>query len=181
MTKTSEITEFVRDALKSIAREKPVLKPVNVVKLGQFHDDDYWYLLDPIGWKPNADTPKRYKAVNVPKGFVTDLTSAPRAFWSLVPRTGVYLHAAIVHDFLYWEQAISREDADEIFNFAMTDLKVGDMIRSTIYSAVKLAGGASWNANNQAKLEGEKRVLKDFPDDPMTTWTDWKKVSSRFA
>src|SRR5262245_46141191 len=50
--------------------------------------------------------------VVVPAGFVTDFASTPRALWSVVPPTGRYQLAAVVHDFLYWDQGCAREQAD---------------------------------------------------------------------
>ena len=44
----------------------------------------------------------------VPAGFVTDFASTPRALWSVIPPTGRYQLAAVVHDFLYWDQACAR-------------------------------------------------------------------------
>lgn len=35
----------------------------------------------------------------VPAGFVTDFASTPRALWSVIPPTGRYQLAAVVHDF----------------------------------------------------------------------------------
>ncbi len=170
----SIVSDFVYEAL---ARpEDNVLAPVNTVQLGQFHDDDYWYLLQSIGWRPNADTPTQYPAVTVPKGFVTDLTSTPRVFWQVIPRTGVYLHAAIVHDYLYWIQGTSRQVADKIFDLAMADLKVNRATRQVIFQSVDKLGGGAWKENGQLKAAGERRVLKTFPTDPMTRWADWKQL-----
>lgn len=42
----------------------------------------------------------------VPAGFVTDFASTPRALWSVLPPTGRYQLAAVVHDFLYWDQGL---------------------------------------------------------------------------
>lgn len=35
--------------------------------------------------------------IRVPKGFVTDLASIPRALWSVFPPDGDYAKAAVVH------------------------------------------------------------------------------------
>jgi len=51
----------------------------------------------------------------VPAGFVTDFASTPRALWSVIPPTGRYQLAAVVHDFLYWDQGCTREQADTVF------------------------------------------------------------------
>ena len=54
--------------------------------------------------------------ITIPKGFVTDLTSIPRFFWSAFPKSGPYMSAAILHDYLYWDQRCTREQADRIFD-----------------------------------------------------------------
>lgn len=58
--------------------------PDGALRLGKFADPIY-FLVEPIGWKPNPG--QRVPAVNVPKGFVTDLTSVPRPFFSLLRPT----------------------------------------------------------------------------------------------
>lgn len=137
-----------------------------------------YYLTKPTVWLPNAD--QKYQSVTVPVGFVTDFASIPRVFWSMLRPDGEYTHAAILHDYLYWNQATSREVADEIFYLAMEDFKISKPTASTIYSAVRAAGASSWNSNQKAKAGGEKRILKIFPDDPLARWSDWKKRTDVF-
>lgn len=38
--------------------------------------------------------------IHIPAGFRTDLASVPRIFWWLMPPTGVYEQAAVLHDWL---------------------------------------------------------------------------------
>jgi hypothetical protein len=57
----------------------------------------------------------------------------------------------------------------------MGDFGVGTVDASAIYYAVRGAGGWAWESNAKARSRGEKRVLKQFPDDPHTKWEDWKK------
>ena len=82
---------------------------VSLPRINAFGDWDYFYSLGPIGWAPNEN--QNFKDVNVPTGFVTDLASIPRPFWSVFPKTGRYAYAAIVHDYLYWTQTVSRDEA----------------------------------------------------------------------
>jgi len=82
--------------------------------------------------------------------------------------------AAIVHDYLYWVQTRPREEANEIFLFAMQDSKVDSALRKAIYEAVTLAGKGAWDNNAKLKKNGEKRILKQFPDDFTITWKDFK-------
>src|SRR5947199_120869 len=84
---------------------------------------------EPI-WKPNAG--QTFKPVGVPEGFVTDLTSIPKIVWGFNLRPeGPYAYAAVVHDFLYWTQDRSRDEADKIFLIAMGDSKVGAALRNS--------------------------------------------------
>src|SRR5207247_1284886 len=79
-----------------------------------------------IGWKPDGAV--QLKPVEVPEGFVTDLASIPRVFyWALRP-DGAYAHAAVVHDYLYWQQKTTRELADDTLRQHMIDLKVDSRV-----------------------------------------------------
>ena len=125
-------------------------------------------------WLPDPGQ-KRYQAVKVPVGFVTDFASIPRVFWLLLRPDGSYTHPAIVHDYLYWTQTTSREDADDIFRIMMEDFSIEKATATTIHSAVRLFGEAAWDNNAKLRAAGEKRILKLFPEDPLTTWEDWKR------
>jgi hypothetical protein len=63
----------------------------------------------------------------------------------------------------------------------MTDLKVGYATRLAIYKGVRWRGGSAWDANAKLKAGGEKRVLKKYPEDPVTTWAEWKQRPGVFA
>src|SRR5262245_47745360 len=65
--------------------------------LGRVREEMY-FLLQPITWKPNPDQAPKFEPVVVPAGFVTDLASIPRIFFSALRPDGVYAYAAIVHD-----------------------------------------------------------------------------------
>lgn len=139
-----------------------------------FKDWDFYYTQGHFStWTPNPG--QTYKGVSVPRGFVTDLTSIPQWAWiSGLRPEGAYAYAALVHDYLYWEQDRPRDEADEIFLFAMEDSKVEKSRRNRIYNAVRLAGGNAWSNNAKLKAGGEKRVLKLFPTDFTVSWAEWK-------
>ncbi len=144
-----------------------------MLKVSRFWEPIY-FLTAPISWTPNPGQ-ERYKAVTVPKGFVTDLASVPRIFFSALRPDGEYAYAAVVHDYLYWTQARSRDEADDILKIAMEDFKVGSVKVGAIYTAVHLLGKAAWNGNAEKKAQGEKRILAKFPQDPLMKWEDWKQ------
>jgi len=147
--------------------------PVGGLYLSRFKDPTY-ILTRQIGWKPTVEQAGRFNEVKVPKGFVTDLASIPRLFYSVLRPDGDYAYAAIIHDYLYWEQQTSRDVADEIFRLAMLDFKINECVANAIYDAVRLGGAPSWKRNADLKIKGEKRVLKVLPDDPRGTWAEWK-------
>lgn len=139
-----------------------------------------YFLTKPIKWKPNLDQPG-YKPVTVPVGFVTDLASIPRPFWSMLRPDGEYVYPAIVHDYLYWMQDRPRETADRILKLGMQDFGVERGTVAVIYRAVRAGGGSSWNQNRELKRAGERRILKIFPDDPRTRWIKYKQNPAVFA
>ncbi len=142
--------------------------------LGRFKDRMY-YLDKEISWKPGPG--QAGPEVVVPVGFVTDLTSVPRIFWSLLPTDGIYTFPAIIHDYMYWTQKHSKTTADSVFRFSMDDMKVSSAVAATIHLAVSKAGQGAWDENARLKQRGERRLLVKFPTDPTTTWAEWKAKS----
>lgn len=135
--------------------------------------DPIYIVTQPITWVPNPDQ-EAYGKVTVPKGFVTDFASIPPIFYSLLRPDGDYTYPAIVHDYLYWTQDRTREEADDIFRFGMEDFEISKLKIVPIYEAVRLVGGFAWSGNEEAKAAGEKRILAKFPQDPRITWAQWK-------
>ncbi len=153
--------------------------PGGILRVSRFREPIY-FLTAPISWTPNPGQ-EAYKAVTVPTGFVTDFASIPRVFWSALRPDGEYAYAAVVHDYLYWTQTRTREEADLILNMAMEDFHVGGVTAKLIYGAVRLAGKSAWNGNAEKKAQGEKRVLTRLPQDPRMTWDEWKQRPGVFA
>jgi hypothetical protein len=126
----------------------PLLKP--------FADNRQWIVVDDFTYII-GDT---RVGVTVPRGFVTDFASIPQAFWSLgLSPNGTYSRAAIIHDFLYWTQACTRLEADNLLFIAMTESRVPEATRETIYRGVRVGGGAAWSANAAERARGLPRVV----------------------
>ena len=140
--------------------------------MGRFQDRIY-YLDKEIKWSPGPgqDGP----SVVVPAGFVTDLASIPRVFWSLLPSDGAYTFPAIVHDYLYWTQRYPRPTADNVLRYGMEDMKVSNAVTVAIYTAVRVGGDSAWTNNANLKKNGEMRLLRELPTDPTVTWSEWKQ------
>lgn len=183
--RSSEKAAFMKKAIEEIEltnrsiRQEQELRPEELPVVMPFGDWDYYYLLDPLKWMPNQGQP--FHAVTVPAGFVTDLASIPRAFWSVLPKTGRYAYAAIVHDYLYWVQDVTRSEADEILKTVMMDSDVHALTIQTIYHAVRLFGQSAWHENRKLKETGEKRFLKEFPPNALVSWAEWRKDPAHFT
>jgi hypothetical protein len=142
---------------------------------------DYYYVLREFHWNPDRQQDKGAVPVVVPRGFVTDLASIPRPFWSIAAPTGKHGQAAIFHDWLYWQQAVERDVADHTFGQIMKDLNVPAALRSVIVNAVKMFGGSSWDETRLNRAKGERRILRLFPNDPRTSWKEWRMMPGVFA
>lgn len=86
--------------------------------------------------------------IRVPAGFLTDFASVPKIFWNILPPTGTYGKAAVVHDYLYQTGGLhgkyTKADCDSIFDDAMKVLGVPNWKRWIMYSAVSLFGKGSF-------------------------------------
>lgn len=106
-------------------------------------DGKTWIILSDFGYEVGSEGSG--DVVNVPIGFPTDFASIPRPLWIIFPRWGKYGNAAVIHDWLYWDQARSRQEADSILLEAMGVLEVSPWQKYPIYWAVKVFGGFAWS------------------------------------
>lgn len=90
--------------------------------------------------------PNNKEIIIVPAGFITDFASIPRIFWSILPPTGRYGKAAIIHDWCYQYGFYNRQRSDEIFLEGMKVLKVKQWKYKIIYYSVRLFGGIVWKS-----------------------------------
>lgn len=115
--------------------------------------------------------------VIVPRGFVTDYASIPRPLRVLLPNTGAYGNAAIVHDYLYWRQDCTRSQSDNIMAIAMRDAGVGDAALRAIQIGVRLGGQGSWDKNREDRQSGLVRTVGPPFDQvpPGGTWDAYRE------
>jgi len=152
---------------------QPVLMP--------FADMDNFIVYKPIHWVPPEGAPKSLpRSITVPRGFVTDLATIPPYFWWAIKPTGRHGHAAILHDWLYWEQGCSRAVSDRVFEVSMAELNVDPSVRKAMWAAVRVGGGRYWDEDAADKKKGKSLVLKRMPDKPVS-WDEWRKEPDVFA
>lgn len=91
--------------------------------------------------------------IHVPVGFITDFASIPRALWDILPPTGVYGKAAVIHDYLYDNGGVvpgcptfTKAAADKTFYYAMGVLGVGKVERWLMWKAVSAFGRGAFKS-----------------------------------
>jgi hypothetical protein len=95
--------------------------------------------------------------ITVPKGFVTNFASTPRWLWSILPPSGKWNRAAVLHDYLYSIAVptahCSRWMADAIFRDAMYRLGVSLWRRWVMWAGVRVFGNRGyWKSNGSIAL-----------------------------
>jgi hypothetical protein len=107
----------------------------------EYIDGKDWEVFEAFVYQPTTGP-----AVLVPAGFTTDFASIPRFFWRVLPPTGRYGKAAVIHDYIYRTPTapFTRAEADGIFRDAMKDLGVGWFTRTVMFRAVRLFGGGAY-------------------------------------
>jgi hypothetical protein len=173
-TNTNDLRNQWMDAWMSRSTEQLVKGVSGGLYLSRFAEPVY-FLVRPIRWFPSQGQPRDLPNITVPVGFVTDLASIPRIFWTMLRPDGEYAYAAIIHDYLYWTQVCSRDVADQVFYYAMIDFKIPLSLASMIFQAVREFGLWAWKSNIALKKNGERRLLRRMPSDPTVRWEEWKK------
>lgn len=115
----------------------------------EYLDGRQWKVLETFVYHVGAEDSGF--AIKVPKGFITDFASIPRFFWRVLPPTGKYGKAAVLHDWLYSYGNYARIYADSVFLEAMQVLQVPPWQRYAMYKAVRMFGWIAWNKHRKKK------------------------------
>ncbi len=88
------------------------------------------------------------KVIAVPAGFEHDFASIPRFLFVILPWWAKFNKAAVLHDWLYRTQTLTRARSDLIFYEAMLvafrDHKTGRLVAWLEYKAVRLFSWLAW-------------------------------------
>ena len=139
----------------------------SILLVSPLADGQTWVLMREFGYGVGAEDSQ--DQITVPVGFETDFASVPRPFWAILPKWGKYGNAAVIHDWLYWEQGRPRPAADAVLLEGMVVLGVSAVVRQTIYTAVRLFGWLAWYRNQADRVDGYERVLATLPTKAATT------------
>lgn len=103
-------------------------------------DDTYFLLLSDLIYES-----EKYKIrIVVPAGFVSDGPSVPRIPFLYFFFGSKGKRAAVVHDWLYRNELVPRDVADDIFKEALCDTNKGIYTAFGMYLGVRMFGWASY-------------------------------------
>ena len=122
-----------------------------------FTNARHWVLAEPMTYRIGSTK----DSVVVPAGFVTDFASIPQRLHSFLSPNSPVLTPAIVHDYLYWNQGCTREEADRVFHIAMRETRVVPRERELIFSAVDKFGGRAFRSNAADRAGGKPRIIPE--------------------
>lgn len=147
-------------------------QPIPPVDFRPFSDGMHWIVRQPLKYTIGVSQ----DSITVPVGFVTDFASIPQALQSIIRANGPYILPAVVHDYLYWRQACTREQADKVLLLGMIENEVKEVHRVAIHDAVRIAGGFAWGDNARDRADGFVRILPaDRQQVPVnTSWPQWR-------
>lgn len=94
--------------------------------------------------------PPDSKLYRVPRGYLTDFASIPKAARVIFNPFGDHAEAAVIHDWLYAVGETGRRPyADQVFLYAMAEQGVNLAARRTMYRSVRMGGNAAYGANRE--------------------------------
>ncbi len=142
----------------------------NTPRLQLFQGDGTNFMLvDPLFY----EIKRTGKTITVPAGFVTDFASVPWYARSLISVLGRHSIPAIVHDYLYWEQRCTRDQADAILREAMNEYSSSWRDQIAVDYAVKYGAQGAWDQNEADRKKGYIKVLTgSYQNIPLNT--DWE-------
>jgi hypothetical protein len=123
-------------------------------------DGVYSVLTEPLYYRVDLT----HEEFNVPAGFVTDYASVPQVLQWVVPKLGAHSMPAVVHDYLYWDQTCTREEADKILYATMEEYGSYLPTRLLVYLAVRVGARWAWDESAAEKAKGLPRFVP--PPDP---------------
>lgn len=87
----------------------------------------------------------------VPQFFSYDGASIPSLAWQTIytPFDPIVMAPALVHDWLYSNQQVDRDDADKVLRKLLKDNGVPSIKVDLIYRAVQFFGGAAWENTSE--------------------------------
>lgn len=131
----------------------------------EYVDGRHWVITKEFDY--HVDVPDSGRIIHIHAGFITDFASIPRVLWPVLPPTGSYGKAAVIHDYLYQTcvinlpngfEIVDRGQADHILLEAMEVLGTSRAVRETIYWGVRAGGWWAWRKHRKEDKEGRPHM-----------------------
>ena len=136
------------------------LSPLRVEEVDDHSNDGRgsWRLLTPLTyWSVVA-----WRRISAPTDFVTDFASVPRFPPIAFAMLGDIGHpAAVIHDYLYTVQPMTREVADAVLREALIVCGVPSWKAQLMWAGVRAAGASHWVAPGQDQT-GRVNAIIEF-------------------
>jgi hypothetical protein len=100
------------------------------------------------------------KVIVVGKNFITDLASVPRPLWWIYPPSGKYDLAVVLHDWLFWNQLCTFEQANRVLQEAMIVCGCSKFDADAFYHAVGFSKGVYRKYGKMSDAERETGFAK---------------------
>jgi hypothetical protein len=104
------------------------------------YDVGEWVVLNDLVYLPKNGRP-----ITARRGFVTDLASIPAPLRGILNVNGRSRMPAVLHDYLYVTQPVSRERADSLFYEALVSVGVHPATAWVYWAGVRLGGWLYFN------------------------------------
>jgi hypothetical protein len=85
------------------------------------------------------------RVITVPLLFITDLASTPFWLWWKYPPSGKYDLAVILHDWLFWTQQCTFDEANQVLREAMLICGCKQKDANNFYWGVRLGSKGVWD------------------------------------
>lgn len=108
-----------------------------------------WVLLAPMTWREGDEE------IVVPRGFITDLASIPRALRGVLNVNGRSRKAAVLHDWGYCKQWASRAVIDALFRRALIAEGMHPLVARSYWLGVRAGGWIHWNARARRPINSK--------------------------
>lgn len=152
----------------TLANAKARLASDQVIQLSfvySYRDRRFWRLLVPIDVLLSTG-----EKITIEAGYYTDLSSVPKWLWSIARPYGDFLLAALIHDWLYYNNIGTQKAADlEMFLWSqvLNDNELDNLIR---YNMVRVFGKSWWNraaariALENLSIQLQSKSYEPIPD-----------------
>jgi hypothetical protein len=106
--------------------------------------EDEWVVERPLIWFS-----PRFGRIVVPAEFITDLASVPKPLRPFLNTTGRSRKCGVLHDYVYCDNDLTREDADQLLYDALVAEGVTPAVARIYWAGVRAGGWLYYNKRKE--------------------------------